>query len=318
MGALVRGAVEALGTLGLAAVLGAAGLALIAGALMAAARGRPDRLDGIARVPRGGAEGERLRAREEVTGPLSRFAAHLQPSDEAELGAMRMRLLRAGYRRPDAVLVFHAAQMGLALGGLALGLGYVLGSGAPMTTPWLVGGTLGPMLAGYLAPRRIVASRLKARREEVETGFPDALDLMLVCVEAGQSLDQSVVRVARELAPAYPALAAEFEVVAQETKAGKDRARVLRDMAERTGLQDVSSFVTVLIQSQSFGTSVAEALRLYAGEMRDKRVVRAEERANTLPTKMTLATMTLTVPPLMMILVGPSVIGILQSFGGLR
>ena len=135
---------------------------------------------------------------------------------------------------------------------------------------------------------------------------------MLVCVEAGQSLDQSIVRVARELRASYPALADEFEVIAYEMKAGKDKSQVLRDMGERGGVQDVSSFVTVLIQSATFGTSISEALRVFAGEMRDKRVMRAEEAANKLPTKMTLATMMLTVPPLLIILVGPSVHGITQ------
>ena len=95
-------------------------------------------------------------------------------------------------------------------------------------------------------------------------------------------------------------------------KAGKDKISVLNDMSERCGVQDVASFVTVLIQSTSFGTSIAEALRVYAAEMRDKRVMRAEEKANKLPTKMTLATMMLTVPPLLIILVGPSAVGITE------
>ena len=135
------------------------------------------------------------------------------------------------------------------------------------------------------------------------------LDLMLVCVEAGQSLDQAIVRVASEMKASYPDIAQEFEVVAYEMKAGKDKDTVLRDFGTRCGVQDVSSFVTVMIQSATFGTSIAEALRVYAGEMRDKRVMRAEEAANKLPTKMTLATMMLTVPPLLVILVGPSAKG---------
>jgi tight adherence protein C len=96
-------------------------------------------------------------------------------------------------------------------------------------------------------------------------------------------------------------------------KAGKDKATVLKDMAERAGVQDIRSFVTVLVQSQQFGTSIADALRVYASEMRDKRVMRAEEAANKLPTKMTLATMMLTVPPLLIILIGPSVYAITQN-----
>ena len=110
-----------------------------------------------------------------------------------------------------------------------------------------------------------------------------------------------------EIRAGFPSLADEFEIVAYEIKAGKDKASVLKDMAERCGVPDVASFVTVLIQSQTFGTSIAESLRIYASEMRDKRVMRAEEAANKLPTKMTLATMMLTVPPLLIILIGPSV-----------
>ena len=102
----------------------------------------------------------------------------------------------------------------------------------------------------------------------------------------------------------------------QEVRAGTERISVLKDMAERVGLQDVSSFVTVLIQSATFGTSIADALRVYAAEMRDKRVMRAEEKANTLPTKLTLGTMMFTVPPLMIILIGPSIHGIATQLGG--
>ena len=112
------------------------------------------------------------------------------------------------------------------------------------------------------------------------------------------------------------ALAEEFEIVAHEVKAGKERVQVLRDMAERVGLSDITSFVTTMIQSATFGTSIAEALRVYSAEMRDKRVMRAEEKANTLPTKLTLGTMMFTVPPLLLMLIGPSLYGIATQFGG--
>ena len=114
----------------------------------------------------------------------------------------------------------------------------------------------------------------------------------------------------------FPDLADEYELVSYEMKAGKDKTTVLKDMAERCGVGDISSFVTVLVQSQQFGTSIAEALRVFSSEMRDKRVMRAEEKANTLPTKMTLATMMLTVPPLLIILLGPSVYEISSVLGG--
>jgi len=128
-------------------------------------------------------------------------------------------------------------------------------------------------------------------------------------------MEQAIVRVSGELKASYPDLAMEFEIVSHELKAGKEKDTVLRDFGTRCGVPDINAFVSVLIQSATFGTSIAEALRVYAGEMRDKRVMRAEEKANKLPTKMTLATMMLTVPPLLVILVGPSAKNI-SDFGG--
>ncbi|TDK48038.1 type II secretion system F family protein [Antarcticimicrobium luteum] len=245
---------------------------------------------------------------------LDRFATFLEPQDAEELSAMQLKLRQAGYQSKDAVRYFHFAQFALGILGLLLGFLYVLslGGGETLTTQKLVMFVIGPGGAGYLLPKYWITRRVEERKEQITGGFPDALDMMLVCVEAGQSLDQSIVRVAKELHASCPSLADEFEIVAYEMKAGKDKDRVLRDMATRCGVQDVSSFVTVMIQSAAFGTSIAEALRVYASEMRDKRVMRAEEAANKLPTKMTLATMMLTVPPLLIILVGPSVNGIMD------
>jgi len=243
---------------------------------------------------------------------LEKFAGFLEPKDMDQLSAMQMKLRQAGYQSKDAVRFFHFAQFLLGVAGLVLGVVYVtfLAGDQEFDTKQMVMYVMGPGAAGYYLPKYWVTRRVEERKDAITRGFPDALDMMLVCVEAGQSLDQSIVRVARELHASYPALADEFEVVAYEMKAGKDKSNVLRDMGERCGVQDISSFVTVLIQSATFGTSVSEALRVFAGEMRDKRVMRAEEAANKLPTKMTLATMGLTVPPLLIILVGPSANGI--------
>jgi tight adherence protein C len=182
-----------------------------------------------------------------------------------------------------------------------------------ISTTKLILAVLVPGGFGYYLPKYWVERRVQSRQAEIQNGFPDALDMLLVCVEAGQSLDQGIIRVSKELGAGYPALAEEFEIISQEVKAGKDKTAVLRAFGERAGVSDVSSFVTVMIQSQTFGTSIAEALRVYAAEMRDKRVMRAEEAANKLPTKMTLGTMMFTVPPLLIILVGPSVYDMLQT-----
>jgi len=247
---------------------------------------------------------------------LEKYANFLEPQDEKQLSQMRLTLMQAGYRDRDAVRYFHFAQFALGIGGLILGVIYfvMFMSGEETSTQQTLLYTLGPGGIGYMIPNYWDTKRQQKRQEEIEQGFPDSLDMMLTCVEAGQSMDQAILRVSREIHASYPALAEEYQIVSHQMKAGRDKPSVLGDMAERCGVQDISSFVTVLVQSQSFGTSIADALRVYASEMRDKRVMRAEEKANKLPTKMTLATMMLTVPPLLIILVGPSVLGIMELF----
>jgi tight adherence protein C len=246
---------------------------------------------------------------------LNKYANFLEPQDEEEMSSARLKMLQAGYRSKSAVRTFHFAQFALGIAFLLLGILYAIVSSATgeITTHAMVLSILIPGCIGYYIPKYWVNRRLQARQQEITNGFPDSLDMMLVCVEAGQSLEQSIVRVSKELRAGFPALADEYETVANEMKAGKEKVQVLKDMAERAGVADVSSFVTVLIQSASFGTSIAEALRVYASEMRDKRVMRAEEKANVLPTKLTLGTMMFTVPPLLIILIGPSIYQIVQT-----
>lgn len=250
---------------------------------------------------------------------LEKYAAFLEPQDKEQMSAARLKMMRAGYKAKNAVRMFHFAQFSLGIGMLVLGLAYTMllkSQRGEMPTQTLILYTIIPAAAGYYLPTYWVQRRLQMRQAEIIQGFADALDLMLVCVEAGQSLDQCINRVAKEMRAGYPALADEFETVAQEVKAGKERVQVLKDMAERVGVPDVASFVTTLVQSATFGTSIAEALRVYSAEMRDKRVMRAEEKANVLPTKLTLGTMMFTLPPLMIILIGPSIHGIATHLGG--
>jgi tight adherence protein C len=276
---------------------------------------RIERAEGMKSV----ASGQKLRKGERKD-KLEKYAAFLEPQNAEVMSAARLKMLRSGYRSKNAVRMFHFAQFSLGIGFLILGVVYSLfkaaTSGVDVSTQQMIMSTIGPGVAGYYLPQYWVQRRLQMRQAEIIEGFPDALDMMLVCVEAGQSLDQCIVRVGKESKAGYPALAEEFEMVAQEVKAGKERVAVLKDMAERVGVADVASFVTTLVQSATFGTSVAEALRVYSAEMRDKRVMRAEEKANKLPTKLTLGTMLFTVPPLLIILIGPSIHGISKSFGG--
>lgn len=247
---------------------------------------------------------------------LAKFEAYLTPQNADELTAARLKLMQAGYRSRGAVGNFNFLRMVLGLTFLAFGLLYALIMSGELSAAQVTLYIILPGAIGYYLPNYWVERRRQTRQGDLEDGFPDALDLMLVCVEAGQSLDQSIVRVATEIKHSNKALSEEFGVVANELRAGKERVSVLRDLGERCGVTDISSFVTVLVQSANFGTSISDALRIYAFEMRDKRIMRAEEKANKLPTKMTLGTMLFTVPPLLIILVGPSIYDIYVNLGG--
>ncbi|WP_163846598.1 type II secretion system F family protein [Pseudooceanicola aestuarii] len=254
---------------------------------------------------------QRLRARKSNE-KLEKYSSLLEPQNEEEYSAIKLKLLQAGYRSRDAVRFYHFAQFALGILGLVAGVVYFLlfVSHSNPDTQKTIMYIIGPGAIGYIFPKYWISKRVEERKQQIQDGFPDALDMLLVCVEAGQSMDQAIIRVSKEIRASYEHLADEFEMVSHEIKAGKDKAAVLADMGERCGVADISSFVTVLIQSQTFGTSIADALRVYGAEMRDKRVMRAEEKANKLPTKMTLATMGLTVPPLLIILMGPSIVNI--------
>ncbi len=308
------------GQLGPLLVIGVLGLFLVMLTLPALLKKEKDPFEQIRRATRASADqgdgkARLRRGRGKGVDKLEKYSSFLEPQDAKAYSETRLKLMQAGYRSKDAVRTYHFLQFALGIGFLVLGSIYAIYNsvtGEPSTQS-LVMSVLIPGIVGYVMPKYWVTKRQQSRQEVITNGFPDSLDMMLVCVEAGQSLDQSIIRVSKEIRAGFPALADEFEMVAQEMKAGKDRQLVLRDMSERTGVPDVASFVTVLIQSATFGTSIAEALRVYASEMRDKRIMRAEEKANTLPTKMTLATMLLTVPPLLIILIGPSVYGIADT-----
>ncbi|MCC0064446.1 MAG: type II secretion system F family protein [Defluviimonas sp.] len=308
------------GPLGPLAAIAALGLVMIAATLPAMLKKRADPYAKLKAAPKpvsGRDDDKRKTLRQKSGGDkLAKYATFLEPKTEEELSSSRLKMTRAGYRGRNAVRTFHAIQFILGVLFLLFGVIYAIIASATgeISSTMLVLSVVVPGAAGYYLPKYWVERRIQSRQGEIQNGFPDALDMLLVCVEAGQSLDQGIIRVSKELSSGYPALAEEFEIVAQEVKAGKDKATVLRGFSERSGVPDVASFVTVMIQSQSFGTSIAEALRVYASEMRDKRVMRAEEAANKLPTKMTLGTMMFTVPPLLIILVGPSVYDMLQIF----
>ena len=312
---------EALGPFGPILVLGLIGVLMILLTLPVLMKRVEDPLDKLHKANKAALDNSK-RAEKLRTGTrqdkLERYSTFLEPQDAEEFSAVKLKLMQAGYKSRNAVRFYYFAQFALGLLGLIVGgiLLIVKSGQGEISQQNMILMVLGPGAAGYFLPKYWVTRRQMTRQENITNAFPDSLDLMLVCVEAGQSLDQAIIRVAKELRAGFPDLSLEFEIVAHEMKAGKAKDQVLRDMSERCGVADISSFVTVLIQSQQFGTSIADALRVYASEMRDKRVMRAEEAANKLPTKMTLATMMLTVPPLLVILIGPSIYNIANNLGG--
>ncbi len=309
---------EALGPFGALIIVGMLGVFLILITLPILLKREEDPLDKLRAGGRGKeaktAKGEKLRSASSKD-KLEKYSNFLEPQNEEEYSAAKLKLMQAGYRSQNAVRIYNFVQFALGIFGLVAGTIYAMiqASQVSVDTQQLILMIGVPGAIGYIMPKYWVTRRMETRRQAITNGFPDCLDMMLVCVEAGQSLDQSIIRVSREMRAGFPDLAEEFEIVSQESKAGKDKTSVLKDMSERCGVQDVTSFVTVLVQSQQFGTSIADALRVYSAEMRDKRVMRAEEAANKLPTKMTLATMMLTVPPLMAILIGPSIYAIIVN-----
>ncbi|MFE3837093.1 type II secretion system F family protein [Pseudogemmobacter sonorensis] len=309
---ITRPLTEIFGPLGPLMAVGLLGVLLIVLTLPVMLHKQRDRFSELKAEAKTGKGPDKLRRAGGKGDKLEKYAHFLEPQKAEELSAIRLKLMRAGYPEKGAVRLFHAAKMVLGIAGLVLGglYGLVQSASAEVSTQSMMMYVLAPGAIGYYLPQYWIGKRVESRTNEIIQGFPDALDMMLVCVEAGQSLDQSIIRVARESRAGYPALADEFDMVANEVKAGKERVTVLKDMADRVGVPDVASFVTTLVQSATFGTSIAEALRVYSSDMRDKRVMRAEEKANMLPTKLTLGTMLFTVPPLMVILIGPSVYGI--------
>jgi tight adherence protein C len=249
---------------------------------------------------------------------LKRFADFVTPKDADELAAARKKLVRAGYRSPSAVRVYNMAKPVL---GLAFALGSLLLSsflGKSVTPPIQLLIALVAGLIGFLLPFLWVERLVERRREEAELAFPDMLDMLLICIEAGSGIDHAARRVANEVAGVSPVLAQELAVVNSELWAGKQRASVFRDFADRLGVPDIRAFATVLKQSDEFGVSIAEALRVYASDMRLKRVMRAEEKANVMPVKVALGSILFTVPPTMIIMAGPSFVVLMRIFGAMH
>jgi tight adherence protein C len=234
--------------------------------------------------------------------PLSR-ALPLSPTDVSQT---RLWLIQAGYRNAQHVTIYRGLRVLFA----ALGfLSVFLFTG--FDSPMLLVGVTG---FGFFVPRFLLKKKLAERQRRIRLGLPDGLDLTVICVEAGLSLDQAMMRVGQDLSHAHPELSAEFHLFDLETRAGKPRVEALRNLAERTGVDDIRSLVGTLIQTDRFGTSVAQALRVHSDSLRTERRQRAEEQAAKTTVKMIIPLVLFVMPSLIFVTVGPAVIQLMHIF----
>jgi tight adherence protein C len=227
------------------------------------------------------------------------------PGSAKNLPRLKRQLARAGFRGPGAFRVLQGARMlAASLFGLA-GIAAAIHSSAPIDKLLLWAG--GAAVVGYIAPGQYLSWRIAHRKHAIEKGLPNALDLMVVCVESGLGIDQTIIQVAKELNHAHPEISDEFAVMNLELRAGKRRADAMRNMAARTGVEDVKKLVAVLIQTDRFGTSVAQALRGHAEYLRMIARQRAEERAAKMAVKLVFPIFFCVLPSLFVVTIGPVV-----------
>jgi tight adherence protein C len=254
----------------------------------------------------------RRQTRESLESFLEAFGARFG-AESGQRKNLRSMLIHAGYRRPNAGLIFTGTRIFLA------GIFFVVGVLAatffgvsPQNRMFMV---LGGLLLGWMIPFIVLRRKVRIRQEELQRSLPDALDMMVVCVEAGMGLNQALVRVGEEMDRVSPALAEEFTLVSLEIRAGTPRDEALRHLGERTGLADIRAFVSMLIQTDRFGTAIGSALRIHADESRTVRRQRAEEAAAKLAVKLLIPIVFLIFPSMFIVILGPAVFRMADLFG---
>ncbi len=246
---------------------------------------------------------------DEILEPLEKY--FVDQKEGAQSG-LRMRMLQAGFVGPNVVRNYFLIRTILAIGIPAIFLFLVPVIAQDMAVKKIMIATVGLGLAGLYLPGIWISSRVDRRQRAISEAFPDALDMMVVCVEAGLGLDGAFTRVGTQIAPAHPILAAELGLIALELRAGKSREDALRNFAKRIGLREVSSFVTLLLQSDALGTSVGQTLRIHSEEMRAHRMLRAEEMAHKLPVKLTIPLILCILPAMFAAVMLPGFITIMR------
>ena len=250
-----------------------------------------------------------------VSTALGPVASYVLPQKESERNNMTDQLISAGFRSPQALQVFYAVKSLLIV---ALPMVVLISSRwipdwstrAALTYAMIASGI------GMFAPNFVLSKLIAKRRKALSNGFPDALDLLVVCVESGLGLAAAIQRVADELSFSHPDLAFELATVNAEIRAGRPREQALRNLADRTGLPDIKGLVGLLVQTMRFGTGVGDALRVYSEEFRDKRMQRAEEQAAKMATTLIFPLVLCMFPIFFIIAIGPAVIRIMAWMNG--
>jgi tight adherence protein C len=233
---------------------------------------------------------------------------HVLPKSQAEVSVVLQRLTRAGYRNESAVRVFYGYKVFVPLALAAI----ALVSGLAKLSPFFVYACC--LGLGFLLPDFWLGRKIKTRQKKMERGLPDVLDLLIICIEAGLSLDQATARTAEELKKAQPELCDEFGILVLEQRAGRARSEAWKHLSERTGVDSIRNLVSVLVQSEQFGTSVAKTLRVHSDTMRAKRIQQIEEMAAKTSVKLVFPLVFFIFPALFLVTLGPAVILMMESF----
>jgi tight adherence protein C len=246
-----------------------------------------------------------------IGGAVEHFESFL-PKSQAEQSIVRQRLIRAGYRNESAMKTFYGTKVVLPLALCAIAT--VTGATHYVGSFFLYILCLG---VGFLAPDFWLGNRIKKRQGKIGRGLPDVLDLLVICIEAGLSIDQATVRASEELKLAQPQLCDELTVVVLEQRAGRPRSEAWKHLAERTGEENCRNLVSMLVQAEQFGTSLAKTLRIHSDTLRTKRMQQVEEAASKTTIKLLFPLVLFIFPALFLVVLGPAVIMMMENFATL-
>jgi tight adherence protein C len=246
---------------------------------------------------------------ERVATPISRLA----PTSAIEAREIQKKLMQAGYRSDSAPVIYRALQLASLVGFPATVAFICAIVGRPLDSAllWIIGA----FLIGFMLPRYLLKRAIRNRHQRLRWGLADALDLLVVSIEAGLGLNAGLVRVGEELKAVHPDISEEFEMTNLEIRVGRERDEALRNLAERTGVDDLRSLVAMLIQADRFGTSIAKAVRVYADSLRTKRRQRAEQAAQKAAVKLLMPLALFLFPTLFIAILGPAAINLMDTFG---